>query len=87
MDLGSIRNDLRHTMESKGIGLRGLAELTGVSFATLSRVLRGKAPDMRTLAKLEAFISGVPIEESEPIVVRRFRVGGKSFVVEIREVP
>ena len=72
-------------MECESLGLRGLEEITGVSISTISRFLRGADPDMKTLKKLESFKTGKPINESKPKIIKRFKVGTKTFIVEIRE--
>lgn len=85
-ELVELRNHLNLVRELEPCGLRGLEELTGVSFTTLSRFLRGSEPDYKTLSKLRAFKNGEGPNKSKPVVIRRFKVGGKEFVVEIREV-
>lgn len=47
--------NLERAMVSTGYSLRKLAELTGITHSTISRVLNGKVmPDLGTLARLEA---------------------------------
>ena len=84
--LEEIRQHLKLVMELEPCGLRGLEELVGVSFSTLSRFIRGADPDMRTLKKFYQFMKGEPEPKTKPKVIRRFKVGSKEFVVEIREV-
>lgn len=56
-DLGEVRIEelaamVRARLEQQGLKLRQAAEQTGVSAATLSRVLNNKLPDTRTFAAL-----------------------------------
>lgn len=83
MDLDQIRQHLKLVMEIEPCGLRGLEEIVGVSSATLSRFLRGAMPNLKTLRTLEGFMDGKPKETAKPKVCRRFRIDGKTFLVEI----
>lgn len=42
---------------AKGLSLRALAAETGVSYATLSRIERGKTPDGPTLIRLARWLT------------------------------
>ncbi|MFJ4964301.1 helix-turn-helix domain-containing protein [Streptomyces sp. NPDC088729] len=51
----AFARNLERAMASTGHNLRTLAESTGVTHSTVSRVLNGKVmPDLGTLARLEA---------------------------------
>jgi len=86
MELDEIRNRLKLAQEIEPCGLRYLGELTGVSFSTLSRFMRGAEPNLRTLTALENWCNGSEIKPVKPKVVRRFNVGKKKFLVTIEEL-
>lgn len=86
MELGEIRNRLRLAQEIEPCGLRYLGEMTGVSFSTLSRFMRGAEPNIRTLRALENWCNGTETKPIKPKVVRRFNVGKKKFMVTIQEL-
>ena len=86
-EIEKLRNALRMRMCRTGESLRDLQELCGVSFATLSRFLRNGTPSLDTITRIEEFLDGKPKREVAPICVRRFKVKGKTFIVEIREEP
>ncbi|MFD4698291.1 helix-turn-helix domain-containing protein [Streptomyces niveus] len=49
-----LARDLDQTMRSRGLSLRGLAEIAGVAHSTVARVLNGDVlPDIGTLTRLE----------------------------------
>ncbi|GGN64781.1 hypothetical protein GCM10012285_67090 [Streptomyces kronopolitis] len=51
----SLSRNLARAMASTGHTLRSLAEVTGLTHSTISRVLNGRVmPDLGTLARLEA---------------------------------
>ncbi|MGW9412046.1 helix-turn-helix domain-containing protein [Streptomyces diastaticus] len=51
----AFARNLQRAMASTGHNLRTLADLTGITHSTVSRVLNGKVmPDLGTLARLEA---------------------------------
>ncbi len=85
-ELEDIRKHLRLAQETEPCGLRYLQELTGVSFSTLSRILRGADPDMKTLRKLRAFKSGEAEPKPKPMMTKRFTIGDRIFLVEIRDI-
>lgn len=86
----TCRNRLKIIMERTDYSLRDLETQTGVSFATLSRFLRGADPSIKTHRRIvdyiDKYIAGLPMELPKPRVVKRFKVGNKSFLVEITEV-
>lgn len=86
MELNEIRNRLRLAQEIEPCGLRHLEELTGVSFSTISRFLRGADPNSKTLRSLENWCNGIDTKSIKPKVVRRFSVGKKKFLVTIQEL-
>lgn len=81
-----IRDYLNTVMETEPCSLRALGEMTGVSFATLSRFLRGATLSLKVYKRLEAVMNGErkPIELEQQ--TRRFHVGGKTFVITIKEL-
>ena len=86
IDLKKIRNHLKLVQESEDCGLRAMQELTGVSFSSLSRFMRGAAPSRPVLRKLTNFYNGQLFKDIKPKVVKRFNLGTKTFIVEIREL-
>ncbi|MEV4867485.1 helix-turn-helix transcriptional regulator [Streptomyces ossamyceticus] len=49
-----LARDLRWTMRSRGLSLRGLAEVACVAHSTVARVVNGDVlPDIGTLTRLE----------------------------------
>ncbi len=52
---------LRATRRQRRLSLRDLADQTGVSFNTLSRVERGHVPDLRNLRRIAEWLD-VPVE-------------------------
>lgn len=86
-ELPELRNFLREVMERQECGLRGLEDLTGVSFATISRFLRGGDLTMSTYRRLQWFRdNGNRPLKTEPIAVKRFDIADKKFLVEIRQI-
>jgi hypothetical protein len=81
----NMRDYLKMVMETEPCSLRTLQEMTGVSFATLSRFMRGKDIDLKTWRKLDAFMKGGPKLIELEQQTRRFHVGGKTFVITIKE--
>lgn len=50
----ALARNLEHALDVSGHSLRSLAEATGVTHSTISRVLNGKVlPDLGTIARLE----------------------------------
>lgn len=82
----TLRAHLKRIMAERKIGLRGLSKFTGVSVSTLSRFMRGAVPDKATVETLRRFIDSNQESDGKPLTVCRFPVGGRMFVVEIREV-
>lgn len=78
-----LRSRLRIAMELDRLSLRQLDELTGVSFSTLSRFLRGSEITHQNARRLEAWLSGEQIKESTPISKRVHRVGGLKFLITV----
>ena len=81
-----LRNYLQLVMETEPCGLRGLQELTGVGFSTLSRFLRGSKLSLPVYLKLKNFREGILTAPQLPKVTKRFSVGKKTFLVSITEV-
>lgn len=85
-DSEDLRQFLRSVQEMDNIGLRELGERTGVSFSTLGRFIRGETLGFKTFQKLINFREGKPPQLSKPRMIRRFKVGKSTFIVEIHEV-
>jgi len=81
-----LRNKLRAEIAKRGCGLRGVQALTGVSFSTISRFLRGADLLGSNLEKLEALCDGREVVIEPPVKIVRFSVSGKTFIMEIREL-
>lgn len=65
------------------LSLRQLSERTGVSFATLSRIARGKGTSSKTLEILVCYFTGSPVPRLRKVISRRLRVGGQTFLMTI----
>lgn len=59
--LAGLGEMLKGRRRRKRLSLRDLADQTGVSFNTLSRVERGHVPDLRTLRRIADWLE-VPVE-------------------------
>lgn len=80
-----MRSEVQTHMVQHGLSLRGFSKHVGISPSTLSRYLRGQEITAANERRLKAFFAGDECVKSDPVCVRRFRVGDKIFVVEIRE--
>lgn len=78
-----LRTRLKTAMELDALSLRQLDELTGVSFSTLSRFLRGAEITHGRARRIEAWLSGEQIRESTPISKRVHSVGGLKFLITV----
>jgi transcriptional regulator with XRE-family HTH domain len=54
--IADLAEELRRRREKDKLSLRDLEELTGVSAATLSRIERGRTPDLPVVAKLAEWL-------------------------------
>lgn len=57
-------DELRAELSARKLSCRQLAKLTGVSFATISRFLRGGMLTISNKEKIKAFCDGVPIYDT-----------------------
>jgi transcriptional regulator with XRE-family HTH domain len=61
LSISRLGEMLRTTRRQKRLSLRDLADQTGVSFNTLSRVERGHVPDLRNLRRITDWLE-VPLD-------------------------
>lgn len=58
--LAELAGALAARRRERGLSLRDVAEETGVSFNTLSRIERGRAPDLRNYLRVAAWLGPAP---------------------------
>ena len=86
MNIDELRNKIFAEKVSRGIGLRELETLSGVSYSSISRFLRGEILETRNLIRLQAFLSGESPSKRKVISTKRMKVGAKVFLVTIEEL-
>jgi len=78
-----LRNELKKRMEAERLSQRDIQELTGVSFATISRYLRGNEITHANHHRIRAWLTGEPLKPVKPVCSRRFKVGPLTFLVTV----
>lgn len=86
MECNNTRQFLKIRMEKDGLSLRQLESLTGVSFATLSRFIRGSQPSVKSLENIKAFLLNKRIDPPRIVSQKRMICGGKVFLVTIEQL-
>lgn len=81
-----IRVKLLKKIESTGLSLRDIQELTGVAYSTIGRFKNGQAMTVKNLSRVDAWLEGKEIEKPKPISVRRFKVGDKVFLITVEQL-
>jgi transcriptional regulator with XRE-family HTH domain len=81
-----LRQQFRAKLEAEGLTLRRAEALCGVSFATLSRFMRGADLLASTSEKIKGWIAGTELPKPKPVSVKRMKVGSKVFIVTIEQV-
>lgn len=71
--------------EEQQIGLRRIEAESGVSFATISRFLRGGILTYQNHEKLQNWLCGTNTPKKNPVAVKRMKVGSKIFIVTIEQ--
>ena len=85
-DTQSLRDQVKRILEAKDMSLRQAEEITGVSFSTISRFIRGGEITSKLFYRLVAFSEGKPVTKGRPKVSKRMVVGNKVFLVTIEEL-
>lgn len=86
MNSDQIRDALMSEMLIKRIGLRTLGARTGVSYATLSRFIRGSVLSTPNLERLECYVTGQKAPKKKVISQTRTTISGKTFLITIEEI-
>jgi len=73
-------------MQADRMSYRDVEQLTGISASTLCRFDNGKLLTFKNFDKLNDWFNGKISIKSNPISVKRFRVGRKTFLVTIEEI-
>lgn len=79
-------NEIREFIHQSGKSLRELDAVTGVSASTLSRFLRRRDISGKARNRLVSYFTGEDIAAPLVMEAKRFKVGDRTFVVEIREL-
>jgi transcriptional regulator with XRE-family HTH domain len=64
-DVNSVAHRVEAKIKALGLTLREAERVTGISKATLSRVVRGKEPTLATYLRLEAWVSDLPVKPNQ----------------------
>jgi transcriptional regulator with XRE-family HTH domain len=85
-----IRQKLSDTLTIRGISQNSLARETGISQPTISSFLKGHDINMTSLRILNRWLgmgcNVISDIKHKSIVLSKFEVGGKIYVVEVREL-
>lgn len=84
LDTDTLRVAIKKKMEAEDLSLRDIEAVTAVSAATLSRLLCGRQPNIKTYEILSGWINGKKYERKiRKISSRSITVNGKRFIVTI----
>ncbi len=81
-----LRDHLRRYIELKDCSIRSLGDVCGISFATLSRFLRGKTLSSKLTEKLFYFLNDGVVLKHKPIATKRIRCDNKEFLITIERI-
>ena len=86
METSDTINRLRERLEAENKSLRQCAKECGVSFATLSRILRGGEMSLGTFRLLDAWMQGKKLKVRKRLYSRVIAIGGKRFRLRLEEL-
>lgn len=91
MKLINITDNLRTEFDAKikaeSLSMRQAQELTGVSFSTISRFLRGDEITSTTYDRISAWISGTSLPKRKVVQSKRITIGKQGFLITIEALP